>query len=214
MSEPGSRRGIPFVVAAPSGTGKSTVCRRVVDRNQGIILSVSHTTRPIRAAEVDGVDYYFVTPSGFQRLVDDGVFIESALYNGNHYGTSWESVAPPLAAGCDVLLEIEVQGARQVRKRRDDVRMIFLLPPSFEALRLRLAGRGTDSEEQVRKRLDLAREEFAAIGDFDYAIENDDLERCATAVESVIRAERAGDTAEVRERFAVGPARARFEKAD
>jgi guanylate kinase len=214
MSEPGRDRGIPFVVAAPSGTGKTTVCRRIVHRNEGILFSVSHTTRAIRESETDGVDYHFVTQEGFQRLVDDGAFVEFAVYNGNHYGTSWESIEPPLAAGCDVLLEIEVQGARQVRKRHDDVRMIFLLPPSFETLRLRLVGRGTDSDEQVRKRLDLAREEFAAIGDFDYAIENDDLERCASAVETVIRAEGAGDTAEVRKRFAVGPARARFEKAD
>jgi guanylate kinase len=214
MSESNRDRGIPFVVAAPSGTGKSTVCRRVVDRNEGLVLSVSHTTRPIRAGETDGVDYFFVEPSEFQRLVDDGAFVEWAVYNGNHYGTSSESIEPALAAGRDVLLEIEVQGARQARSRRDDVRMIFLLPPSFEMLRLRLAGRGTDSEDQVRKRLDLAREEFAAVGDFDYAIENDDLERCATAVETVIRAEGAGDTAEVRKRFAVGPARARFEKAD
>ena len=214
MSESGGDRGIPFVVAAPSGTGKTTVCRRIVDRNEGILFSVSHTTRAIRETETDGVDYHFVTQEGFQRLVDDGAFVESAVYNGNHYGTSWESVEPLLAAGCDVLLEIEVQGARQIRKRRDDVRMIFLLPPSFETLRLRLAGRETDSDEQIRKRLDLAREEFAAIGEFDYAIENDDLERCASAVETVIRAERLGDTAEVRKRFAVGPARARFEQAD
>jgi len=213
MSGSGGNRGIPFVVAAPSGTGKTTVCRLVVGRNDGILFSVSHTTRPIRETETDGVDYHFVTQAEFQRLVDAGAFVESAVYNGNHYGTSWDSIEPQLAAGCDVLLEIEVQGARQVRERRDDVRMIFLLPPSFETLRQRLVGRGTDSEDQVRKRLDLAREEFAAIGDFDYAIENDDLERCARDVESVIRAERAGDTAEVRERFAVGPARARFEQA-
>jgi len=214
MSGSGGRRGIPFVVAAPSGTGKTTVCRRVVDRNEGIRFSVSHTTRAIRETETDGIDYHFVTDESFQRLAEAGAFVESAIYNGNHYGTSVESVEPQLAAGFDVLLEIEVQGARQVRERRDDVRMIFLLPPSFETLRMRLAGRRTDSEEQVGKRLELAREEFAAIGDFDYAIENDDLERCAADVESVIRAERAGDVAVVRDRFAVEPARTRFEKAE
>jgi guanylate kinase len=214
MSESGKRRGIPFVVAAPSGTGKTTVCRRVVDRNEGILFSVSHTTRAIRETETDGVDYHFVTAEEFQRLAEAGAFVESAIYNGNHYGTSWESVEPQLAAGLDVLLEIEIQGARQVRERREDVRMIFLLPPSFETLRMRLAGRGTDSEDQVQKRLELAREEFAAIGDFDYAIENDDLERCAGAVERVIRAEGAGDVTLVREEFAVEPARTRFEKAE
>lgn len=214
MSGSGRARGIPFVVAAPSGTGKTTVCRRIVDRNEDILFSVSHTTRAIRQTETDGVDYHFVTNEEFQRLVEDGAFVESAVYNGNHYGTSWESIEQPLAAGCDVLLEIEVQGARQIRKRRKDVCMIFLMPPSFETLRLRLVGRGTDSDEQVRKRLDLAREEFSAIGDFDYAIENDDLERCVSAVEAVIRAERAGDTACVRKRYAVEAARARFEQAD
>jgi len=202
------------VVAAPSGTGKTTVCRRLVDRNERLVFSISHTTRPIREAENDGVDYHFVSAEEFQRLIDAGAFIEWAVYNGNHYGTSWDSIEAPLASGRDVLLEIEVQGARQVRERLDDARMIFLLPPSFETLRERLTGRGTDSEDVIRKRLDLAREEFEAIGHFDYAIENDDLERCVAAIESVLRAERSGDTGGVREDFAAGPARKRFENAD
>jgi guanylate kinase len=202
------------VVAAPSGTGKTTVCRRLVDRNDRLVFSISHTTRPIRETETDGVDYHFVSAEEFQRLIDAGAFIEWAVYNGNHYGTSWDSIEAPLAGGCDVLLEIEVQGARQVRERLDDARMIFLLPPSFETLRERLTGRGTDSEAVIRKRLDLAREEFEAIGHFDYVIENDDLERCVAAIESVLRAERSGDTGGVREDFAVGPARKRFENAD
>jgi guanylate kinase len=174
-------------------------------------FSVSHTTRSKRDGEVDGEDYHFVSPNEFRRLVDAGEFLESAVYSGNHYGTSRQSLDASLAQGRDVLLEIEVQGARQVRERRDDVRFIFLLPPSMAVLKQRLADRGTDSEEQVLVRLDLARAELAAIVDFDYAVVNDDLECCVATVREIIRAERSGAVAELRGRFAIAPAVERFE---
>ena len=213
MSSRDRRRQIPFVVVAPSGTGKTTICRRVVEGDDGIIFSVSHTTRTRREGEVDGEDYHFVTRSEFDRLAGEGAFLESALYNGNHYGTSWESLRAPLEEGRDVLLEIEVQGAHQVRERRDDACFIFLLPPSMKVLEDRLRGRGTDSPEQIRQRLDLARTELAAIRDFDYAVVNDDIDRCVASVMEIIRAERSGDSEELRRRFAVDPALERFERA-
>ena len=203
--------GIPFVVAAPSGTGKTTVCRRVVESDPLVEFSVSHTTRAQRPGEEDGVAYHFVTREEFARLVAAGAFLEWAEYNGNHYGTSWASLDAPLARGRDVLLEIEIQGARQVRERRRDARLIFLLPPSLEVLERRLRSRGTDSPEAVAGRLALARRELAAAEDgFDYAVVNDDLERCVAEVVAILAAERAGDAAELRRRCDPGPALARL----
>jgi len=205
------RRGIPFVVAAPSGTGKTTVCRRIVERDENVVFSVSHTTRERRAGERDGVDYHFASGEEFERLVASGSFLEWAVYNGNQYGTSWRAIETPLGAGRDVLLEIEVQGASQVRARRADARLIFLLPPSMELLEERLRGRGTDSPEQIRKRLSLARRELAAVRDFDYAVVNDDVERCVAAVLEIIAAERRGGSREIRRRFSPAAASATLE---
>jgi guanylate kinase len=196
------RAGFPVVVAAPSGTGKTTVCRQVVERDGGIVFSVSHTTRPQRKGEVDGRDYHFVDDAEFERLVSEGAFLEWAVYNERRYGTSWASLEEPLARGLDVLLEIEVQGARQVKARLRDARLLFLLPPSFEVLRERLAGRGTDSAEEVERRLRVAKRELEAVGEFDYAVPNDALEACVEAVLAILRAEREGDTAELRARYA------------
>jgi guanylate kinase len=210
MKAPPARRGIPFVVAAPSGTGKTTVCRRVVERDPLVEFSVSHTTRAQRPGEEDAVAYHFVTREEFARLVAAGAFLEWAEYNGNHYGTSWASLDAPLARGRDVLLEIEIQGARQVRERRRDARLIFLLPPSLEVLERRLRSRGTDSPEAVAGRLALARRELAAADGFDYAVVNDDLERCVAEVAAILAAERAGDTSELRRRCDPRPALARL----
>ncbi len=196
-----SRRGIPFVVSAPSGTGKTTVCRAVVERDPQIEFSISHTTRPRRPAEVDGVHYHFVTSEAFAELVAAGGFVEHAEYAGNQYGTSWQSIDEPLAAGRDLLLEVEVQGARQLRARRDDARLVFLLPPSWQDLEDRLRGRGTDSEEAIAKRLDTAHVELAAVHQFDYAVVNDVVEEAIDAVLAIVRAERRGEPGSVRERF-------------
>ena len=194
-------RGLAVVVAAPSGTGKTTVCREVVERDGRIVFSVSHTTRPRRPAERDGVDYHFVDEKEFRQRVDTGAFLEWAVYNGNHYGTSFSSIDAPLADGLDVLLEIEVQGARQVRERRPDARFIFLLPPSFETLRERLTGRGTDAPAEVERRLRVAVTELSAAPDFDYAVINEDLDACVADVLAILAAERIRDTAALRERF-------------
>ena len=201
-----ARSGFPVVVAAPSGTGKTTVCKLIVERDDEIVFSVSHTTRPRRHGETDGRDYHFVTEAEFAGLIEEGGFLEWAVYNDRRYGTSWDAIDAPLARGLEVLLEIEVQGARQVRQRRPDARFVFLVPPSLDTLRERLERRGTDAPEQVERRLRVAREELAAIGNFDYAVVNDDLERCVDEVLAILAAERCGDTQALRQRL--DPARA------
>lgn len=195
------RRGIPFVVSAPSGTGKTTVCRAVVARDPGIGFSVSHTTRPRRAGERDGVDYHFVTPERFRRMVEEGAFVEHAEYAGHGYGTSRDALDGPLARGRDLLLEVEVQGAGQLRARRSDARFVFLLPPSLDELERRLRARGTDSEDAVNLRLAAVRRELSAVSGFDYAVVNEDLEATIEAVLAIVRAERCGDTEAVRARW-------------
>lgn len=196
-----ARRGIPFLVAAPSGTGKTTVCRAVMERDEGLRFSVSHTTRKPRGGEREGVDYTFVDASEFRQLVDAEAFLEHAEYAGNLYGTSWDALEGPIADGHDLLVEIEVRGAGQVRERREDVYFIFLLPPSMEELERRLRDRGTDSEEVIQKRLAEASNELAAADIFDFAVVNDDLENAVDAVLTVIREVRAGRADSLEARF-------------
>jgi guanylate kinase len=195
------RRGLPFVISAPSGTGKTTVCRQVVERDPQVELSVSHTTRRPRPGERSGVDYHFVTAAEFRALVERNAFVEHAEYGGNLYGTSWSSLDDPLERGRDLLLEIEVQGARQVRARRSDARLLFLLPPSMEELARRLRGRGTDDRKTVERRLQIVVAELRAVHEFDYAVVNDELEAAVAAVCEIVEAERSGETVSVEERF-------------
>ncbi len=191
-----ARRGIPFVVAAPSGTGKTTICRALVEGDGEIENSVSHTTRKPRSGEVDGESYYFVDEARFLELQRAGEFLEHAEYNGNLYGTSSEKLRAILEdRGHDVILEIEVQGAGQIREKRRDARFIFLLPPSLEELERRLRGRGTDTDEAIARRLAVADRELEAIRFFDYAVINDDLERAIEEVREIIEAERDGSQA-------------------
>lgn len=187
-----ARRGHVFLVAAPSGTGKTTLCKRVLAADDRLVLSVSHTTRPPRKGEQDGVDYHFVDTAEFRRLVDADAFLEHAEYNGNLYGTSWDAIRAPLGEGLDVLLEIEVQGAAQVRERMPDARLVFLLPPSLDVLEARLRGRGTDSDAVIAKRMALVDRELEAARFFDFAVVNDDLEVAVREVRDVIEAVRAG----------------------
>ena len=201
--------GFPLVVAAPSGTGKTTVCRALVSRDPRLVFSVSHTTRARRPGEEDGRDYHFVGEAEFRRMIDAGEFLEWAVYNDRLYGTSFAAIDAGLASGRDVVLEIEVQGARQVRKRRGDARLVFLLPPSWPELEVRLRGRGTDGEEEIERRLVVAKGELAAAEEFDYAVVNDDLETCVRELAEIVAAERRGDTAALRARFAPAPALSR-----
>ena len=200
-----ARRGVPFVVSAPSGTGKTTVCRRLVEREENISFSVSHTTRLQRPGEVEGEHYHFVTRSEFERLRAEGAFVENAEYAGNLYGTSFASLDAPLLRGRDLLLEVDVQGALQLRERRSDARFVFLLPPSLEELERRLRGRGTDAPEVVARRLAEVRRELAVVHAFDYAVVNEDVERTVASLIAIVHAERSGAVAAVRAVHGVTP---------
>ena len=165
--------GTLYIVAAPSGAGKSSLVNALLEREPGIVLSVSHTTRPPRQGDIDGQHYHFVNRGVFVRLVAENAFLEHAEVFGNLYGTSRAAVEPLLAAGRDVLLEIDWQGARQVRAVRPDCVSIFILPPSREELERRLRTRAADNAATIARRLAESREEIAHAGDFDCIIVND-----------------------------------------
>ncbi|MBJ21686.1 MAG: guanylate kinase [bacterium] len=194
-------RGHVFVIAAPSGTGKTTLCRRILEEDEKLEISVSHTTRSPREGEKDGVHYHFASGKGFRGLAESDGFLEHAEYGGNAYGTSWRAIEAPLESGRDVVLEIEVQGAAQVRERRPDACLIFLLPPSLEILEERLRGRGTDEEAVIQRRMALVDRELAAATLFDYAVVNDDLETAVRQVLDVIAAVRKGRGDEIEASF-------------
>jgi len=179
-----------FVITGPSGVGKGTLIRGLLERMPELELSVSATTRPPRAGERDGVDYHFLTPDEFERHVRQGDFVEHATYSGNRYGTLRSQLERHLDAGRPVVLEIEVQGARQVRQALPEAVAVFIAPPSRDALRARLVGRGTDSPEQVQERMDTAEGELAARPEFAHVVVNDRLERATEALEAIIRAAR------------------------
>lgn len=170
------------VVSGPSGVGKSTVVAEVLRQSPDVWLSVSVTTRSPRPGEVDGVDYWFVDEAEFARMVTEGELLEHAQYAGNRYGTPREPVAQRRSAGIPVLLEIEVQGARQVRGTQPDARLVFLAPPSWEELQERLRRRGTESAAQMERRLQAAMAELSAQGEFDDVIVNDDVQSSAKAL--------------------------------
>ena len=179
-----------FVVSAPSGTGKTTVVERLVQVVPDLTMSRSYTSRQARAGERDGVDYNFVSRATFEAMVARREFLEYADVFGNLYGTSRADAERLMASGKDVVLVIDVQGAGQVRSAGIPLVTVFVLPPSFEVLEQRLRGRGKDSDDAIRRRLDTARAEVAGYEDYDYVVVNDDLEACVTAMRSIILAER------------------------
>ncbi len=176
-----------FVITGPSGVGKGTLIRTLRERIPELELSVSATTRTARPGETQGVDYWFLGADEFARRVDAGDFVEHAEYAGNRYGTLRSELERRSEGGIPVVLEIEVQGARQVREAMPEAVQIFIAPPSEEALRARLVGRGTDDAEQVEARLRVAREELAAKDEFGHVVVNDRLEDAVAAVERIVR---------------------------
>ena len=179
-----------YVVAAPSGAGKTTLVRLLLEQEAGVSLSVSFTTRPPRPNEQDGRDYHFVDATAFRAMIARHEFLEWAEVHGNLYGTSKTWISERLASGNDVLLEINWQGARQVRSLFPGAIGIFILPPSLEELARRLTGRGTDSADVIARRLAAAEAEMRHAGEFDYVIINDILEQALDDLRAVVRASR------------------------
>ena len=176
-----------FVITGPSGVGKGTLIKRVLERVPDLELSVSATTRPPRAGEVDGADYHFLASEEFGRRIEEGDFLEHADYSGNRYGTLRSEVERRLAGGRSVVLEIEVQGARQVRSAMPESVQVFIAPPEPAALRARLEGRGTDSPPEIAERLRVAESELAARSEFPHVVVNDDIERATAELERIVR---------------------------
>jgi guanylate kinase len=175
-----------FVITGPSGVGKGTLIRGLMERLPRLRLSVSATTRAPRAGESDGVDYHFLTPAEFERRVQTGAFVEHADYAGRRYGTLHEELERKLHDGDGVVLEIEVQGASQVRRTVPDAVQIFIAPPTLEALRTRLVGRGTDDHEEVQRRLSVAERELAAQSDFAHVVVNDRLDEALDRLTEIV----------------------------
>lgn len=178
------------MISGPSGAGKGTVIARVLESLDGLSLSVSATTRSPRPGEVDGVQYHFLSRDEFERAVGEGRFLEWVEYGGNLYGTLRSDVESRLAEGNDVVLEIELQGARNVRRALPEAELIFIAPPSFGDLVARLRGRGTESEDAIAARLRIARDEVAAAREFDHVVVNDEADRAAREVAELIVARR------------------------
>jgi len=182
--------GTLYIVAAPSGAGKSSLVNALLERERDIVLSISHTTRPPRPGDVDGEHYHFVNRGVFERLVADNAFLEHAEVFGNLYGTSRKAVEPLLEQGRDVLLEIDWQGARQVRKVMPDCVSIFILPPSREELERRLRTRAADSAVTIARRLAESRDEIAHVDDFDYVVVNDEFAEALNDLRSIVTTRR------------------------
>ena len=179
-------RGQLFIVSAPSGTGKTTLVERLVQCVPGLRMSRSYTSRPARVGEQDGVDYNFITRERFDVMVREGQFLEWADVFGNYYGTSVADTEAMLARGEDVVLVIDVQGARQVRSRGIETIGIFVLPPSAAVLEQRLRGRSKDSEEQIRRRLQVASAEVDEYSQYEYVVVNDEIEAAVGRLQSII----------------------------
>lgn len=185
------RRGLMFILSSPSGTGKTTIARKLLAEVDGLGLSVSVTTRPKRPGEVDGKDYIFVDQAKFDEMVEEGEFLEWAVVFGNSYGTPKAQIKAGLKAGEDFLFDIDWQGTQQLYQRMEvDVVRVFLLPPSIEELEHRLRSRGTDSEEVIQGRMDRARFEISHWDGYDYVVINDDIEACYHKVLTILEAER------------------------
>jgi guanylate kinase len=185
-------RGILFIVSAPSGTGKTTLVERLVQVLPDLTMSRSYTSRAARAGERDGVDYNFISRDRFEAMAEKGEFLECAEVFGNLYGTSTADTDRCLSTGRDLVLVIDVQGARQVRRLRPDSVGIFVLPPSFAVLEQRLRGRSKDSDAAIARRLEVARQEVGGVVDYDYVVINDEVDRAVERLQSIVRAERAG----------------------
>jgi guanylate kinase len=187
-----ARRGIVFIVASPSGGGKTTICHRLLESDPSLCFSVSFTSRSPRPGEKDGIDYFFVSEEEFRSKVDRGEFLEWAVVHGHLYGTEKAHVEGITNGGFDALLDIDVQGAESVKATLPDSVRIFILPPSKEELIDRLRNRGTEQAQELERRLSIATKEISYMKNYDYAVINDDLEKAVEEVKAIIEAERHG----------------------
>lgn len=178
-----------IVVSGPSGVGKGTICKRVIDE-LGAEYSVSYTTREPRVAEIDGVNYNFISREEFERKIAEGDFLEYNIYNGNYYGTGKSKILEKLDEGINVILEIDVNGGRNVKKICPDALLIYIAPPSMEELRKRLIDRGTEDMEKINNRLKIAQDEMKEVSNYDYIVVNDDLDKAVLEVERIIKGEK------------------------
>lgn len=184
-------KGSLIVVSAPSGCGKDTIVKEVISKMKDEIhLSVSMTTRPMREGEIEGVNYYYVSSDDFKNKIECGEILEYTIYGGNYYGTPAEPVKKQLESGKTVILIIEVEGGENVKRIFPDALKVFIIPPSFKVLETRLRGRGTDDEQTINNRLEIALEELKRAGEYDYIIENDVLENAVDELICIIKAER------------------------
>ena len=179
-----------FIITAASGAGKTSLIKALLLKDAQLKLSISHTTRKPRPSEINGVDYHFVDEATFLNMLGKAKFLESALVHGAHYGTSHAAIEAPLRDGYDIVLEIDWQGAEQVRRLYPNAVSIFILPPSIEALERRLNGRGQDSTEVIAKRVAAAREEMRHVAEFDYVTINDDFDVALQDISAIVRAQR------------------------
>ncbi|MDH5483982.1 MAG: guanylate kinase [Gammaproteobacteria bacterium] len=183
-------KGTLFIISAPSGAGKTSLVKGLIARSEDLVVSVSHTTRAMRAGEVNGVDYHFVNQDDFVSMVEHSAFLEHAKVFDNYYGTSQQHVEQQLLDGKDVILEIDWQGARQVRRLIQDSQCIFILPPSIDVLKQRLEQRGQDDSDIIQRRMQDAVNEMSHYAEFDYLIVNDDFDQALNELECIILANR------------------------
>jgi len=184
------RRGLLYVLSSPSGAGKSTIARMLMKSDEGVAMSVSATTRPIRPGEVDGRDYHFVSDATFEEMISDGAFLEWAHVFGHRYGTLKSEVMKVIEGGRDVLLDIDWQGTQQLKQVDPDIVRVFILPPSMDELERRLRNRRTDSDEVIRRRMERAAAEISHWAEYDYVLINNDAEKCRELAHNILKAER------------------------
>lgn len=184
------QHGLLIVISAPSGAGKGTIINKMLEKNNNLWLSVSETSRPMRANDIDGITYHFCTKEEFEEKIKDDYFLEYALYANNYYGTPKKYIQEHLSKGQDVILEIEIQGAMQIKKLIPEALFIFIMPPSLNELKKRLIGRNTDTKEKILERFKIAYQEMNDVTKYNYVVVNDEIDVAADKILSIIKAER------------------------